>query len=58
MQVDNRLRDFSCASDHSGKDIHIHNDVDFGSNIKNYLAMGLAHDKKTTHIAKIFMKTV
>ena len=30
----------------------VHNHVDFGSNIKNYLAMGLAHDKKQSILLK------
>ena len=54
MPVNKRSHDFSCVSDHSGKDIYTN--VDFRSNIKNFLAMGLAHDKKQPHNAKSFMK--
>ena len=54
--VDKHSCDFSCASDHSGKDTHIQNHIDFGSNIKNYLTMGLAHAKKQPHNAKSYMK--
>ena len=35
---------------------HTHNHVDFGSSIKNNLAMALVHDKKQPHNAKSFMK--
>ena len=38
--------------------IYTHNHVDFGSNIKNNLAMALVNAKKQPHNAKSFMKTV